>query len=199
MGEFFIRFCVLFLWLEVSCLVHGDRCPFFWWWFCFVVGLMQWELKARLRSRSESMVFMLSYSYSYSMCGVFGFRWRYISVLFVSGFGRIGRLVARVALERDDIELVAINDPFISPEYMVINFPLVLRCLLFCMHFTDMVGLFTDLHVQVRQHTRSMEKVWSYSALWGPLDFRWQPGRHLRLQVLLVSYKFVFFVSRLPL
>ncbi len=37
----------------------------------------------------------------------------------INGFGRIGRLVARVALERDDIELVAINDPFISPEYMV--------------------------------------------------------------------------------
>ena len=39
----------------------------------------------------------------------------------INGFGRIGRLVARVALERDDIELVAINDPFISTEYMVID------------------------------------------------------------------------------
>lgn len=39
-----------------------------------------------------------------------------------AGFGRIGRLVARVCLERDDIQLVAINDPFISPEYMVSNF-----------------------------------------------------------------------------
>lgn len=28
----------------------------------------------------------------------------------INGFGRIGRLVARIALERDDIELVAIND-----------------------------------------------------------------------------------------
>ena len=36
------------------------------------------------------------------------------------GFGRIGRLVARVILERDDIELVAVNDPFISTDYMVI-------------------------------------------------------------------------------
>ncbi|GKE24253.1 protein FEZ, partial [Tanacetum coccineum] len=34
------------------------------------------------------------------------------------GFGRIGRLVARVALLRDDIELVAVNDPFISTDYM---------------------------------------------------------------------------------
>uniref|UniRef100_A0A0C9S6V5 Glyceraldehyde-3-phosphate dehydrogenase n=1 Tax=Wollemia nobilis TaxID=56998 RepID=A0A0C9S6V5_9CONI len=36
----------------------------------------------------------------------------------INGFGRIGRLVARVALQRDDIELVAVNDPFISTEYM---------------------------------------------------------------------------------
>lgn len=27
--------------------------------------------------------------------------------------------MARVALERDDIELVAVNDPFISTDYMV--------------------------------------------------------------------------------
>jgi len=37
----------------------------------------------------------------------------------INGFGRIGRLVARVALTRDDIELVAVNDPFISTDYMV--------------------------------------------------------------------------------
>ncbi|KAL8136697.1 hypothetical protein V2J09_002698 [Rumex salicifolius] len=40
----------------------------------------------------------------------------------INGFGRIGRLVARVALQRDDVELVAINDPFISTEYMVYMF-----------------------------------------------------------------------------
>ncbi|RVW66406.1 Glyceraldehyde-3-phosphate dehydrogenase, cytosolic [Vitis vinifera] len=34
------------------------------------------------------------------------------------GFGRIGRLVARVALQRDDVELVAVNDPFITTDYM---------------------------------------------------------------------------------
>lgn len=38
------------------------------------------------------------------------------------GFGRIGRLVARVALQRDDVELVAVNDPFITTDYMVIGF-----------------------------------------------------------------------------
>lgn len=41
------------------------------------------------------------------------------SFLYVIGFGRIGRLVARIALQRDDVELVAINDPFISTDYMV--------------------------------------------------------------------------------
>ncbi|KAK2987184.1 hypothetical protein RJ640_030776 [Escallonia rubra] len=37
----------------------------------------------------------------------------------INGFGRIGRLVARVALQRDDVELVAINDPFITTDYMI--------------------------------------------------------------------------------
>lgn len=40
-------------------------------------------------------------------------------ILCGAGFGRIGRLVARVALQRDDIELVAVNDPFIDAQYMV--------------------------------------------------------------------------------
>ena len=36
----------------------------------------------------------------------------------INGFGRIGRLVMRVSLERDNVEVVAINDPFIDLEYM---------------------------------------------------------------------------------
>ncbi|GLT33142.1 hypothetical protein SLA2020_077540 [Shorea laevis] len=40
----------------------------------------------------------------------------------INGFGRIGRLVARVALQRDDVELVAVNDPFISTDYMTYMF-----------------------------------------------------------------------------
>ena len=35
----------------------------------------------------------------------------------INGFGRIGRLVFRATLERDDVEVVGINDPFISPDY----------------------------------------------------------------------------------
>ncbi|CAL5354171.1 unnamed protein product [Camellia sinensis] len=37
-------------------------------------------------------------------------------------FGRIGRLVARVALQRNDVELVAVNDPFITTDYMTYMF-----------------------------------------------------------------------------
>ncbi|XP_043705889.1 ABC transporter C family member 3-like [Telopea speciosissima] len=40
----------------------------------------------------------------------------------INGFGRIGRLVARVALQRDDIELVAVNDPFVTTDYMTYMF-----------------------------------------------------------------------------
>jgi len=37
----------------------------------------------------------------------------------INGFGRIGRLVARVAfLHHEDVEVVAINDPFIDLKYM---------------------------------------------------------------------------------
>ncbi len=36
----------------------------------------------------------------------------------INGFGRIGRLVMRVSLERDNVDVVAINDPFIDLEYM---------------------------------------------------------------------------------
>lgn len=36
----------------------------------------------------------------------------------INGFGRIGRLVMRVSLERDNVDVVAVNDPFIDVEYM---------------------------------------------------------------------------------
>lgn len=40
----------------------------------------------------------------------------------INGFRRIGRLVARVALQRNDAELVAIKDPFITTDYMTYMF-----------------------------------------------------------------------------
>jgi glyceraldehyde 3-phosphate dehydrogenase len=36
----------------------------------------------------------------------------------INGFGRIGRLVARVASQNPNVELVAINDPFLDPPNM---------------------------------------------------------------------------------
>lgn len=43
----------------------------------------------------------------------------------INGFGRIGRLVARVIAERTDVELVGINDPFLDPSNMV-NFIIII-------------------------------------------------------------------------
>lgn len=40
----------------------------------------------------------------------------------INGFGRIGRIVLRNATLRSDIEVVAINDPFIDPKYAVYMF-----------------------------------------------------------------------------
>jgi len=36
----------------------------------------------------------------------------------INGFGRIGRLAFRAAIIRDDVEVVALNDPFMTPDYM---------------------------------------------------------------------------------
>ena len=36
----------------------------------------------------------------------------------INGFGRIGRLVMRASLEREDVDVLAVNDPFIDVEYM---------------------------------------------------------------------------------
>jgi len=41
----------------------------------------------------------------------------------INGFGRIGRIVCRNIFRRNDqVEVVAINDPFLTPEYMVYLF-----------------------------------------------------------------------------
>ncbi|CAM8882501.1 unnamed protein product [Rhodiola kirilowii] len=40
----------------------------------------------------------------------------------INGFGRIGRLVLRVATTRNDIDVVAVNDPFVDARYMAYMF-----------------------------------------------------------------------------
>ncbi len=37
----------------------------------------------------------------------------------INGFGRIGRLVLRAALQHPNIKVTAINDPFMDLDYMV--------------------------------------------------------------------------------
>ena len=37
----------------------------------------------------------------------------------INGFGRIGRLVFRAAVDNPQVEIVGINDPFIDLDYMV--------------------------------------------------------------------------------
>ena len=36
----------------------------------------------------------------------------------INGFGRIGRLVCRIALQRKNVQVVGINDPFLDPPTM---------------------------------------------------------------------------------
>ena len=40
----------------------------------------------------------------------------------INGFGRIGRLILRNAVERKDVTVVAINDPFVTPDYAAYMF-----------------------------------------------------------------------------
>jgi len=40
-----------------------------------------------------------------------------IAKIGINGFGRIGRLVLRSSINRDDVQVVAVNDPFIDIEY----------------------------------------------------------------------------------
>lgn len=36
----------------------------------------------------------------------------------INGFGRIGKLAFQAALKNDEVEVVAVNDPFIAADYM---------------------------------------------------------------------------------
>ena len=46
------------------------------------------------------------------------------SPLGINGFGRIGRLVLRGSIaDPRDVEVVAINDPFMTTDYMVCSWP----------------------------------------------------------------------------
>ena len=44
----------------------------------------------------------------------------------INGFGRIGKLVFQAALEKGEVDIVAINDPFITADYMAYMVNLIL-------------------------------------------------------------------------
>ena len=46
----------------------------------------------------------------------------------INGFGRIGRIVFRNAIEHNDVDIVAVNDPFIEPTYAVSTLASPLGC-----------------------------------------------------------------------
>ena len=46
----------------------------------------------------------------------------------INGFGRIGKLAFQAALSKEGVEIVAINDPFITADYMADIVPLNLPC-----------------------------------------------------------------------
>ncbi|EPR59732.1 glyceraldehyde-3-phosphate dehydrogenase GAPDH1 [Toxoplasma gondii TgCatPRC2] len=67
--------------------------------------------RARLRTKK-----IAGRSYTTPDCRHFA---KMVCKLGINGFGRIGRLVFRAAMERGDVEVLAINDPFMSLDYMV--------------------------------------------------------------------------------
>jgi len=80
----------------------------------------------------------------------------------INGFGRIGRLVLRASLSDHSTQVVAINDPFIPPEYMVY----MLKYDTVHGHFKGHVEhkdgkLFVNgRHIQVTGHSKPEEIKW---------------------------------------
>lgn len=72
----------------------------------------------------------------------------------INGFGRIGRLVLRAAVEKDSVEVVAVNDPFINVDYMVC---LVVYAICCCCDVYVNYGCGSGLPLQVRLHSRTLQ------------------------------------------
>ncbi|WVZ19690.1 hypothetical protein V8G54_007012 [Vigna mungo] len=118
----FLHFFFYFLFSSFSTLLT---------FFFFVSFFIPMNFMDQARSRSESTVHHLHPLFSLLLLQIssklfqlfhFPFSLLYLFILNITGFGRIGRLVARVALQRDDVELVAVNDPFITTDYMTYMF-----------------------------------------------------------------------------
>lgn len=91
--------------------------------------------------------------------------------LLLTGFERIGRLVARVALKRDDVELVAVNDPFITTDYMVYT---TLSLFLLCLRVSDhkysrdgTLDLFIDCFLVLSFFVLDLICIWQFFGWFG--------------------------------
>lgn len=56
-------------------------------------------------------------------------------IVSVCRFGRIGRLVCRASLERSEVQIVAVNDPFLDADYMVKFVQYLAWLLTYCLNF----------------------------------------------------------------
>ncbi|KAK0817627.1 glycerol-3-phosphate dehydrogenase [Friedmanniomyces endolithicus] len=71
----------------------------------------------------------------------------------INGFGRIGRIVFRNALEHEDIEIVSVNDPFIEPQYAA-----------YMLKYDSTHGVFKgDIHVDGKDLSINGKKVSFYT------------------------------------
>ncbi|KAF0385867.1 Glyceraldehyde-3-phosphate dehydrogenase [Gigaspora margarita] len=77
----------------------------------------------------------------------------------INGFGRIGRLVLRACLNNKNVQVVALNDPFISLEHMLYLFKIAFR-----VPVSD-VGV-VDLTVRLKKETtyEEIKKIMKHSS-----------------------------------
>ncbi|GMH21533.1 hypothetical protein Nepgr_023375 [Nepenthes gracilis] len=113
--RFFLSFCRYNITSSPQQFYSINRWDMYYWVLVYKVGDKARELASPFISRCPGIYLLRSLSI---------FRQIIMGKIKVgiNGFGRIGRLVARVILQSEDVELVSVNDPFISTEYMTYMF-----------------------------------------------------------------------------
>ena len=80
----------------------------------------------------------------------------------INGFGRIGRLILRDTVSRNDAEVVAINDPSVTPDYAI-----------YMLKYDSIHGVFNhDLRAGADHIVVNGKKIMFYSE-WKPEDVPW--------------------------
>ena len=80
----------------------------------------------------------------------------------INGFGRIGRLVFRAGIDRDDIEFLGINDPGMTPDYMA-----------YMLRYDTMHGQFTgSIEYDDESITVNGKKIMVYAKM-SPAELPW--------------------------